>query len=162
MRAREMQFMNSFDPYKAWLGIPMQERPLTHERLLGLSPQETDPAVIHAAAETLIRRVRGFIASVHAEEALALVGELASARDRLLDPTAKANDEARVVTPPEAQSATPSEVQSITPPEAQPTPESPPAKITPTSRLNLRYVSATLADKLRPRASRHSHRRHTA
>lgn len=132
--------MDSFDPYDAWLGIPAQERPVACHRLLGLLPSERDPAVIHSAADILIRRVRGFMSGAHAEEALALVGELANARDCLLDPVAKARNNA----------------QAVPPPETQPAPESPAVKSGPTSPLNLRCVSATLAEKLHPRAARHS------
>ena len=39
------------DPYEKWLGIPKDERPVTYYRLLGVSPKETDAAVIAKAAQ---------------------------------------------------------------------------------------------------------------
>ena len=40
-----------FDPYHKWLGIPPEEQPPNHYRLLGLPPFEADLDVIDAAAK---------------------------------------------------------------------------------------------------------------
>ena len=37
---------DQFDPYHVWLGIPPEEQPPSHYRLLGLRPLEADGDVI--------------------------------------------------------------------------------------------------------------------
>ena len=41
---------DGFDPYYKWLGIPPEEQPPTHYRLLGIVQFEADPDVIANAA----------------------------------------------------------------------------------------------------------------
>ena len=40
-----------FDPYYKWLGIPIEEQPVNHYRLLGIKMFEADPDVIAEAAD---------------------------------------------------------------------------------------------------------------
>ena len=40
-----------FDPYHVWLGIPPEEQPPNHYRLLGLRPFETNADVISNALD---------------------------------------------------------------------------------------------------------------
>ena len=40
-----------FDPLHKWLGIPPDEQPPNHYRLLGITVYENDPDVIDAAAD---------------------------------------------------------------------------------------------------------------
>lgn len=46
-----------FDPYGSWLGIPPQEQPPDHYRLLGVKRFEQDLAVIKTHADQRIRQV---------------------------------------------------------------------------------------------------------
>jgi curved DNA-binding protein CbpA len=75
-----------FDPYHRWLGIPPGFRPPTHYQLLGVSPAESDPEVIHAAALRQSAFVRNFQSGAHAEAASRILSELAEARAVLTDP----------------------------------------------------------------------------
>ncbi len=50
----------TFDPYHQWLGIPPQEQPPTHYRLLGLSPFESNANVIQTAADRQMGHVKSF------------------------------------------------------------------------------------------------------
>ena len=43
---------DAFDPYHRWLGIPPDEQPPHHYRLLGINAFETDPEVIRDAVAT--------------------------------------------------------------------------------------------------------------
>ena len=48
----------AFDAYYKWLGIPPQEQPPDHYRLLGIELFESDPDVIDNAAERQMAHVR--------------------------------------------------------------------------------------------------------
>ena len=82
--------MAGFDPYRKWLGIPPNEQPPNHYRLLGIGLFESDPEVIVSAAGRQISYVQGFRAGEHAEAAQFLINELAAAQARLLDPRQRA------------------------------------------------------------------------
>ncbi|HZT80869.1 MAG TPA: hypothetical protein VFA26_11625 [Gemmataceae bacterium] len=47
-----------FNPYERWLGIVEERRPLTPHQLLGVSPHESDPRVLEAAAVARTAEVR--------------------------------------------------------------------------------------------------------
>ena len=47
-----------FNPYYKWLGIPPDQLPPNHYRLLGIAPLEDDPDVIEAAADQRISHLR--------------------------------------------------------------------------------------------------------
>ena len=49
-----------FDPYHTWLGIPPEEQPPHHYRLLGIKPFEEKPAVIESAADRQMAHLRSF------------------------------------------------------------------------------------------------------
>ena len=74
-----------FDPYEKWLGIPKDERPVTYYRLLGVSPKETDAAVIAKAAKRRAAQLEthqeGPLAPIHTR----LSKEIAQAQATLLD-----------------------------------------------------------------------------
>jgi hypothetical protein len=55
-----------FDPYHQWLGIPLQEQPAHHYRLLGITDFESDRGVISAAAEQRTIYLRTMQAGEHA------------------------------------------------------------------------------------------------
>ena len=82
------------DPYWQWLGIPAEEQPPSHYRLLGLRHLESDRDLIGAAADqrlALIEAQRGGVEESHCDHLLA---EIAAARDCLLDAAAKASYDA--------------------------------------------------------------------
>lgn len=79
-----------FDAYHKWLGIPPEEQPPDHYRLLGIAPFESDPAVIAAAADRQMAYLRTLQAGTQAEAARRLLNEVARARVCLLDPARKA------------------------------------------------------------------------
>jgi len=70
----------SFDPYRKWLGIPPDEQPPDHYRLLGIAPFETDREVIQNAADRQMGHVRRFQAGPYAVACQKLLNELAAAR----------------------------------------------------------------------------------
>ncbi|MEX0712007.1 MAG: hypothetical protein WD278_06635 [Pirellulales bacterium] len=84
-----------FDPYRKWLGIPEDSRPPTHYQLLGISPDENDRGVIHAAAVRQSAYVRNFQSGQYAEEAARILNEIAAAQLCLLSAARRAEyDEA--------------------------------------------------------------------
>ena len=50
----------SFNPYHKWLGIPLEEQPPHHYRLLGVELFEDDPEVIEAAADQRMAHLRTY------------------------------------------------------------------------------------------------------
>ena len=73
------------DPYHRWLGIPPDEQPAHHYRLLGLAEFEDDPEVIRDAAERQMSHVRGYGLGKHAELSQKILNELGRAKACLLD-----------------------------------------------------------------------------
>ncbi len=76
---------SDFDPYYQWLGIPPDEQPADHYRLLGLRRFEADPDVIESAADRQMNHVRTYALSARREASQQLLNELAAARVCLLD-----------------------------------------------------------------------------
>lgn len=72
-----------FDPYHTWLGIPPEEQPPDHYRLLGIRRFEGQADVIENAAEQRLTHIRSFLAGPRATESQRVLGELAIARDVL-------------------------------------------------------------------------------
>ena len=85
-----------FDPYHKWLGIPREEQPPNHYRLLGLSPFESDPEVIDAAANRQMAYLQGCATGTQALLSQRLLNEVAAARLCLLTPEKKATYDARL------------------------------------------------------------------
>ena len=79
-----------FDPYHVWLGIPPQEQPANHYRLLTASLFEGNPDVIDNAADRQTAHLRNFQSGKYAKFAEQLLNEVAAARVCLLDPKKKA------------------------------------------------------------------------
>ena len=77
--------MTGFNPYHKWLGIPLEEQPANHYRLLGLPNFESDPEVIDGAAERQTIYLRTFQAGPNAELAERLLNEVSEARVCLLN-----------------------------------------------------------------------------
>ena len=89
----------ALDPYRAWLGIPPQEQPPNHYRLLGVGVFEGDGAAIGRAAQEQAARVRRFQTGPHAQICQQLLLEIAKAKACLLDPQARAAYDASLRTP---------------------------------------------------------------
>lgn len=85
-----------FDPYRKWLGIPPEEQPPNHYRLLGLVLFESDPDVIGNAADRQMTHVRRFQSGQYTAQCQRLLNELAAARVCLLDPRRKAEYDRRL------------------------------------------------------------------
>lgn len=78
-----------FDPYHKWLGVPPEEQPPNHYRLLGLTRFESDPDAIEAAAEGRMALLRSRQNGPHSADSQRLLSEVASAQRCLLDPQSK-------------------------------------------------------------------------
>ncbi len=77
--------MASFDPYRKWLGIPAEDQPPNHYRLLGIGLFESDADVIANAADRQMVHIRSFQTGKYAPLSQKILNELASARVCLLD-----------------------------------------------------------------------------
>jgi len=80
----------SFDPYHNWLGIPLEEQPPNHYRLLGLRPFEDNPEVIDNAADQRMTYLRTLQTGKHILLSQRLLNEVAAARLCLLRADTKA------------------------------------------------------------------------
>ena len=81
---------SSFDPYHKWLGIPPDEQPPNHYRLLGIRDLEADPDVIQAAADQRMAHLRTYQTGRYADWSQRLLNEVAAAKICLLSPAKKA------------------------------------------------------------------------
>ena len=79
-----------FDPYHKWLGIPPQEQPPNHYRLLALGLFESDPEVIDAAANRQMAYLQQRATGERAAISQKLLNELSAARLCLLNREKKA------------------------------------------------------------------------
>jgi hypothetical protein len=75
----------AFDPYYKWLGIPPQEQPPNHYRLLALRAFEDDPDVIESAADQRMAHLRTFQGGQYAALSQKLLNEVATAKVCLLN-----------------------------------------------------------------------------
>ncbi len=73
-----------FDPYYHWLGIPPDEQPPNHYRLLGIQPLEEHREVIQNAADRQMAHLRTFQSGPRAGESQQLLNEVSAARVCLL------------------------------------------------------------------------------
>jgi hypothetical protein len=80
----------SFDPYFKWLGIPPQDQPPHHYRLLGIELYESNREVINAAANRVIGYLLQRVDNRESPLSKKLIGEIADARACLLDRRSKA------------------------------------------------------------------------
>lgn len=85
-----MSGQNSFNPYYRWLGIPPEEQPPNHYRLLGVQRFEPEPDVIDSAADRQMAHLRSVAAGDRAAIAQRLLNEIATARTCLLNPASRA------------------------------------------------------------------------
>jgi hypothetical protein len=78
-----------FDPYRKWLGIPPEEQPPHHYRLLGIAVYEDDPDVISNAADRQMAHLRTFQTGKRGAQSQALLNEVGIAKVCLLNPESK-------------------------------------------------------------------------
>lgn len=74
-----------FDPYYEWLGIPPEEQPPNHYRLLGIQLFEAKSNVIAAAADRQMIYLKQMVLGPHAELSQTLLNQVSAARNCLLD-----------------------------------------------------------------------------
>jgi sulfatase modifying factor 1 len=82
--------MSDFDPYHQWLGIPLQEQPASHYRLLCIPEFDGNVDIIKAAAERQTIYLRTLQAGEHAVLVAELLNEVSQARVTLLNADQKA------------------------------------------------------------------------
>ena len=70
----------AFDAYHKWLGIPPEDQPPDHYRLLAVKAFESDPDVIQAAADQRMAHLRNYQTGPHSALSQRLLNEVASAR----------------------------------------------------------------------------------
>ena len=75
-----------FDPYRKWLGIPAEEQPPNHYRLLGIGLFENDQDVIKSAVVQRSAYVRNFQSGKHAEDATRILNDIGAADACLTNP----------------------------------------------------------------------------
>ena len=130
-----------FDPYYQWLGIPPEEQPPNHYRLLGIRLFEDNSSVIQTAADRQMVHLRTFQTGPRAAISQKVLNEVAAARVCLLSAEKKAAYDAQLRAtftvppaplPPQPPAATADEG---TPTEAWQSPSEPLPK--PTSRRRL-------------------------
>lgn len=95
----------AFDPYHKWLGIPKDEQPPHHYRLLAIRVFEDDPDVIQAAADRQMAHLRTYQTGPNAALSQRLLNQVAAARVCLLKPTQKKAYDARLRQELEAKAA---------------------------------------------------------
>lgn len=83
-----------FDPYYTWLGIPPEEQPPHHYRLLGIRRLEADRDVITHAMDQRMAHLRTLQGGRHSEYSQRLLNEVSAAAVVLLDAEKKASYDA--------------------------------------------------------------------
>ena len=78
-----------FDPYHVWLGIPPDEQPPNHYRMLGLTLFEDSVEAIRDAATQRIAHVRTYQLGVYCDLSQRILNELAGAKACLSSPERK-------------------------------------------------------------------------
>ncbi len=75
-----------FDPYHTWLGIPDDEQPPNHYRLLGIPAFESDPDVIQNALDQRMTHLKACAVGPHTAYSQRLLSEVSKAGVCLLRP----------------------------------------------------------------------------
>ncbi len=86
----------TFDPYHIWLGIPPEEQPPNHYRLLGVRLFESNPDVLQSAADRQMVHLRTFQTGKHSAFSQQLLNEVAGARVCLFNAAKKAAYDAQL------------------------------------------------------------------
>jgi WD40 repeat protein len=79
----------SFDPYYTWLGIPPEEQPPNHYRLLGVSLFELNADAIANAADRQMAHLRTFQSGKNAKHSQRILNEISKAKVCLLSESDK-------------------------------------------------------------------------
>ncbi|MBI1313870.1 hypothetical protein GC176_21465 [bacterium] len=87
---------DTFDPYHKWLGIPRDEQPPNHYRLLGIAAFESDADVIDAAANQRMAYLQDMAVGPQVVHSQRLLNEISTARRCLLNTDAKATYDAQL------------------------------------------------------------------
>ncbi|MDO4575274.1 MAG: hypothetical protein Q4D98_08680 [Planctomycetia bacterium] len=80
---------DNFNPYYEWLGIPTEEMPANHYRLLGIQEFEENAKVISNAADRQMTHLRTFQTGEHSAVSQKLLNEISRARTTLLNAATK-------------------------------------------------------------------------
>ncbi len=88
--------LEAFDAYTIWLGIPTNELPPNHYRLLGIAPFESDCDRIANAADERAAHVRAHLVGRYSIQAQKIFSEIVFARLCLLDGVKKAEYDAQL------------------------------------------------------------------
>jgi len=148
--------MAQFDPYHKWLGIPPDEQPPDHYRLLGIRRFEDDPDVIEAAADQRMAHLRTYQAGRHGELSQRLLNEVAAAKLCLLNADKKAACEINLKGPEStADSVSRQTLEQVEPDPAPVPPQPAPVQATPllpqvTGGVPARHVTERLRRKRMP------------
>lgn len=86
---RRMVMAEAFNPYYKWLGIPPEELPPNHYRLLGVQLFEPDREVIATAADRQMAHVQTYKTGKYAAMSQQVLNEISAARLTLLNPKKK-------------------------------------------------------------------------
>ena len=78
---------SGFNPYYKWLGIPPEEQPPNHYRLLGLRLFESDPEVIESASDQRMAHLRTYQTGQYAALSQRLLNEVAGAKSACFPPS---------------------------------------------------------------------------
>ncbi len=105
-----MEAQEKFDPYHIWLGIPPEEQPPNHYRLLGVALFESQSDVIAGAADRQMGHLRTFQSGKNSAISQKILNEVAGAKLCLLNKEKKAayDEQLRQQTIP-AENVTPTE-----------------------------------------------------
>ncbi|MGI9472597.1 MAG: hypothetical protein ACR2NZ_13740 [Rubripirellula sp.] len=166
-----------FDPLHKWLGIPPEEQPPNHYRLLGIAAFEGDTEVIDAAADKQLAFLHDLTNGDHGEKAEQLSNQVSAARLCLLNDGKKETYDAtlrgqleRSLPLPSAQPSdllTPSSGPSTNPVTGEPyipapsasTPVEPEYRVTPETSSSTTEVSTASSRRTQNRP-RKSHRKY--
>ncbi|MHB8973025.1 MAG: peptidase associated/transthyretin-like domain-containing protein [Pirellulaceae bacterium] len=108
-----------FDPYYQWLGIPPEEQPPNHYRLLGIRLFEENSEVIQNASDRQMVHLRTFQNGPRATQSQKLLNEVATAKLCLLSPAKRAAYDAQLPAPQSTPTGPPPPVS------VEPAPETP-------------------------------------
>src|SRR5687767_14490845 len=78
-----------FDPYYTWAGIPLEEQPADHYRLLGIRKFESNIEVISNAVDQRMSHIRSFQTGKRSAHSQQVLNALSKASVCLLNPEKK-------------------------------------------------------------------------
>ena len=113
--------MATFDPYHHWLGIPPEEQPPNHYRLLGIKPFETSIYAIRNAADQRMAFLKSMQTGEHVQFSQDLLNQVAQAKLCLLDLNKRLPYDARL-RQQQAETQPPIQTSPLAPPGSVPSP----------------------------------------